>query len=155
IVGHVGVCPTAFEGMGLPPGGITTLHMVDWLGSRGHRAGGSALMRHAHHEARAQYGLVANERARRVTGGGGDRPRAGGTGVQRGLRVGYRWRVPGLGPGARLLRVGRDLARRILNPGRPPRVAVELRRVGEFGPEVGPILDDWRGRAILTGRSPA
>src|SRR4051794_31773157 len=52
IVGHVGICPTVFEGMGLPSGGITTLHMVDWLGSRAHRAVGSALMRHAHQEAR-------------------------------------------------------------------------------------------------------
>src|SRR4051812_5764290 len=48
IVGHVGVCRTVFEGLGLPPGGVTTLHMIDWLGSRAHRSVGSALMQHAH-----------------------------------------------------------------------------------------------------------
>ncbi|WP_020467120.1 GNAT family N-acetyltransferase [Singulisphaera acidiphila] len=154
IVGHVGLCPTAFEGLSLPPGGITTLHMVDWLGSRVHRALGSALMRHAHQKAKTQYVLVANERARRVTGGAGYTPTAEVTVFQKVLRIGYRWRVPGLGPGARLLRVGRDAARKVLNPGRSPQIAVELRQVREFGPEVGPILDDWQARAILTSRSP-
>lgn len=154
IVGHVGVCPTVFEGLGLPPGGIRTLHMVDWLGSRAHRAVGSALMRQAHQGAATQYVLVANERARRVTGGAGYAPAAEVAVFQKVLRAGYRWRVPGLGPAARLLRVGKDSVRMVMHPGRTPRIAVELRRVPEFGPEVDLILDDWRGRAILTGRSP-
>ncbi|SIO33154.1 hypothetical protein SAMN05444166_3844 [Singulisphaera sp. GP187] len=154
IVGHVGLCPTVFEGVGLPPGGIATLHMVDWLGSRSHRSVGSALMRHAHQGVKTQYVLVANERARRVTGSAGYASMAEVTVFQRVLRVGYRWRAPGLGPGARLLRVGRDAVRKLLNPGRSPRVAVELRRVGEFGPEIDPILDDWRARVILTSRAP-
>ncbi|WP_406698372.1 acetyltransferase [Singulisphaera sp. Ch08] len=154
IVGHVGLCPTAFEGGGLPSGGITTLHMIDWLGSRVHRALGTALMRQAHHEGKTQYVLVANAQARRVTGGAGYTPAAEVTVFQKVLRIGYRWRAPGLGPGARLLRVGRDAARKVRNPGRPPQVVVELRQVREFGPEVDPILEGWRTRAILTSRSP-
>src|SRR5690348_7672191 len=37
IVGHVGVCPTVFVGAALPPEGVSTLHMIDWLGAREHR----------------------------------------------------------------------------------------------------------------------
>src|SRR5207249_1577826 len=60
----------------------------------------------------------------------------------------------GPGPAGRLLRVARDAARKAMVPGRPPRVAVALRRVPGFGPEIAPILDDARRRVVLTARSP-
>jgi hypothetical protein len=154
IVGHVGACPTAFEGPGLPPRGVSTLHMIDWLGSREHRSVGTALMRQAQRGAETQYVLVANERARRVTRGAGYEPVAEVPVFRKVLRAGYRWKVPGHGPAGRLLRVARDAARMATNPGRSPRVAVELRRVSGFGPEAARILDDFRTRAVLTGRCP-
>src|SRR5262245_43411975 len=44
IIGHVGIWTTTFEGNGLPSGKVSTLHMIDWLGSREYRALGSSLM---------------------------------------------------------------------------------------------------------------
>ena len=45
VIGHVGICPTAFEGAVIPGGSVATLHMIDWLGSPGHRSVGASLMR--------------------------------------------------------------------------------------------------------------
>lgn len=154
IVGHVGVCPTVFEGPGLPREGVSTLHMIDWLGSRDHRSVGTALMRQAHRGAATQYVLVANERARRVTGGAGYVPVAEVPVFRKVLRPGYRWNESGHGSAGRLLRVARDAARAGLNPGRRPRIAVELREAAEFGPEVARIVADTRARAVLTSRCP-
>ena len=37
VIGHVGICATAFEGAAISGGPVSTLHMIDWLGSPGDR----------------------------------------------------------------------------------------------------------------------
>src|SRR5271165_6937033 len=71
VIGHVGICRTAFEGDAIPGGRIATLHMIDWLGSAEHRSVGASLMRKAHESVPTQFGLGGSEAARRVLKGRG------------------------------------------------------------------------------------
>ena len=50
IIGHLGLCRTAFEGKAIAASGgqASTIHIIDWLGSPDHRAVGMSLMRRAH-----------------------------------------------------------------------------------------------------------
>src|SRR5260370_19500018 len=48
IVGHVGLCPGRFCGVGLPPEGASTVHMIDWLASEAGKGTGAPLMHRAH-----------------------------------------------------------------------------------------------------------
>ena len=50
IIGHLGLCRTAFEGRAINAAGrrVSTIHIIDWLGSPDHRAVGISLMRKAH-----------------------------------------------------------------------------------------------------------
>ena len=156
IVGHVGMVPGRFEGPGLAAP-VSTLHMIDWLGSRapGQRAVGTALMRRAHQEAETQYVLVANARARRVTGASGYKPVAAVPVFRKVLRPRFRFPLSlPLQPG-QALRAARDAARMVLDRGERPRATVALRRVEAFDAELGPILDDARSRAILNPHPPA
>ena len=59
IIGHLGLCRTAFEGQALNVHGgrVSTIHIIDWLGSPEHRAVGTSLMRRAHEDVATQFGL--------------------------------------------------------------------------------------------------
>lgn len=157
IIGHVGICPTVFEGAGLAAEGVSTLHMIDWLGSRAHRSVGAALMRQAHRGTRTQYGLGGSDQGQAVIVGAGYSLVAAVPVFQRVLRAGYRLRVPGPGPAGRLLRAARDLGRTLASRRRAvrPARAVALEAIAAFGPEIAPALDDLHARAIATSRSPA
>ena len=50
IVGHLGLCRTSFRGAGIttPCGRVTTMHIIDWLGSSDERSVGISLMRLSH-----------------------------------------------------------------------------------------------------------
>src|SRR5262249_3244211 len=65
MVGHLGLCRTAFEGRALAGAGgsVPTIHIIDWLGSPGHRAVGLSLMRQAHQEVATQFGLGVSQAA--------------------------------------------------------------------------------------------
>ncbi|MBV8128125.1 MAG: hypothetical protein JO114_10775 [Planctomycetaceae bacterium] len=71
VIGHEGICRTAFEGDAIPSGRIATLHMIDWLGSAEHRSVGASLMRRAHQSVPTQFVLGGTEAARRVLKGRG------------------------------------------------------------------------------------
>ena len=71
VIGHVGICRTAFEGDAIPSGRIATLHMIDWLGSAEHHSIGASLMRRAHESAPTQFALGGSESGRTVAKGGG------------------------------------------------------------------------------------
>ncbi len=66
IVGHVGICPGAFRGPGLPEGGVSTLHMIDWLSERRGAAIGAYLMMRAQRGTATQYVLGSSVAARWV-----------------------------------------------------------------------------------------
>ena len=66
MIGHIGISLTAFEGVAIPGGPIATLHMLDWLGSAGHRSVGVSLMRKANDRAPTQFGLGGGADAHRV-----------------------------------------------------------------------------------------
>src|SRR6516165_8237590 len=59
IIGHIGICRTAFEGCAsaVVGGRAPTIHIIDWLGSPEHRAVGMSLMRRAHEGVPTQFGL--------------------------------------------------------------------------------------------------
>jgi hypothetical protein len=157
IVGHVGICPGAFRGPGLPEGGVSTLHMIDWLSETRGTAIGAYLMMRAQRGIATQYVLGSSVAARRVLDRSGYRLVGGVPGFHKVLRPGYRLRArePGLSGPRRAALWARDLAHRIMRRGRAPRMPVALREVREFGPEVAPILDLYRGRSVFVDRGPA
>ena len=65
IIGHLGLCRTAFEGQALAARGgqVSTIHIIDWLGSPEHRSIGMSLMRTAHQGVATQFGLGVSEAA--------------------------------------------------------------------------------------------
>jgi hypothetical protein len=156
IVGHVGICPGTFRGPGLPAGGVSTLHMIDWLSERRGTAIGAYLMMRAQQGIATQYVLGSSAAARRVLDRSGYRLVGGVPGFHKVLRPGYRLRArePGLGGPRRAALWARDLAHMAMRRGRAPRMPVSLRAVREFGPEVAPILDVYQERAVFLDRGP-
>ena len=65
IIGHLGLCRTAFEGQAINAAGgqVSTIHIIDWLGSPEHRAVGISLMRKAHEGVATQFGLGVSQAA--------------------------------------------------------------------------------------------
>jgi hypothetical protein len=153
IIGHVGICPTAFEGAAISGGSVATLHMIDWLGSAEHRSVGASLMRRAHEGVPTQFGLGGSEAGRTVIKRGGYEPREPIPVYQRILRPSHWLGVPSLNPVQRAARLTRDLVRNLARPARPARTHVELRQVAAFGPEIDRIVEEARTHAILTSRT--
>ena len=65
IIGHLGLCRTVFEGQALSAHGgrVSTIHIIDWLGSPEHPAVGISLMRKAHEDVSTQFGLGVSQAA--------------------------------------------------------------------------------------------
>jgi hypothetical protein len=154
IIGHVGICRTAFEGDAIPGGRITTLHMIDWLGSAEHRSVGASLMRRAHESVPTQFGLGGTEAGRTVIKRGGYEVRDPIPVYQRVLRPSHWLQVPELGFAAKGSRLGRDLVRRALLLAGSAQVRVELRRTSLFDLKIEPITERAKAHAILTDRNP-
>ncbi len=154
VIGHVGICRTAFEGDAIPGGRIATLHMIDWLGSAEHRSVGASLMRKAHERVPTQFGLGGSEAGRTVIKRGGYKTRNSIPVYQRVLHPPHWMRVPALGFAARASHLARDLVRRVLFPPQSAQVRVNLRRISSFDSAIEPITRQAKAHAILTGRSP-
>lgn len=152
IVGHVGICLTAFESSAIaePDHRVGALHMIDWLGSKTHRGVGAGLMRKAHGAAPVQFGLGGSDAGRSVIKGGGYQPMPSVFVHRRALRP-FRWfrRSGNPSPG----QVAR-LAREWIRPKpKHPAVGLELQRVESFGVEIERVANRARKAMILTTRS--
>jgi hypothetical protein len=154
VIGHVGICRTAFEGDAIPGGRIATLHMIDWLGSPEHRSVGTSLMRRIRQNVPTQFVLGGTKAARIVIKGGGYEAKDPIPVYQRVLRPLHWFRVPTFGFVASGSRLARDLVRKALSPARSAQVQVELHRIGSFDREIAPITERAKAHAILTGRDP-
>lgn len=152
IVGHVGICLTAFESSSIaePDHRVGALHMIDWLGSKTHRGVGATLMRTAHRAAPVQFGLGGSDAGRSVIKGGGYQPMPPVFVHRRALRP-FRWFRRGGNPSpGQLARLAREWLRP--KPKRPA-VGLELQRVESFGPEIEGVAHRAREAMILTTRS--
>jgi hypothetical protein len=153
IVGHVGMCPTSFCIHDERARNVSTLQMVDWLGSREHPGVGSMLMRRVHQSGETQYGLGATEAALRVARGVGYEARGAVPVYQCILRPSYRLRI-GEGSAVRnAFSAARDFARVVSRRDRASAVELELRHAATFGPEVEPIIDRIERPVIFTSRT--
>jgi len=157
IIGHLGLCRTVFEGQGIGAHGgrVATIHIIDWLGSHGHRSVGVTLLRLAHQEAATQFHLGVSQAAAAV----GERV---GYDVRSLVAVytsvshpGYWLRTSGSGPLARGWRLARDAASRLTRRYATPRATIILQRASAFGPEIAPVVAKAKLHAILTHRDPA
>jgi hypothetical protein len=155
IVGHLGVCPSRFHGreFGLPPDGVSTLHMIDWLSAKNAVGVGARLMRRAHQATTVQYGFGGSVAGRTVGGRGGYAVVANVPVYHRVLRPLHRLSEPGHGWGGRAARALWDAAGIARRPPKRPKTPIELERVTTFGEEVAPILERYESRAIFTSRS--
>ena len=124
IIGHLGLCRTAFEGQGVagPQGRASTIHIIDWLGSPDHRSVGMSLMRRRTKESMTQFGLGVSQAALVVGERAGYELRSLVPVYIRVLRTGYWLRAGGLGPVERVPRLARDLASRWTRRAAAPRV---------------------------------
>jgi hypothetical protein len=155
LVGHVGICFSAFRGDAIPGGSVATLHMIDWLSADPGAGIGTALMFRANRDTPTQFGLGMTESGRRMAEKIGRLVTTVPV-FQAVLGWDYRLRAAGPGGAGRVARWGRDLARGAIARlrRRAPRAHVELRPVRRFGPEVLPILDAYQAHAVLTDRRP-
>ena len=101
IIGHLGLCRTAFEGRALAAAGgrVETIHIIDWLGSPGARSVGMSLMRRAHQGVPTQFGLGVSPSALVVGERAGYDLRSLVPVYSRVLRPGYWLRAGGLNLG--------------------------------------------------------
>lgn len=155
IIGHVGCAITAWRVAGEPFTAVSTLHMMDWLGSQEHPGVGASLQRQTHRRAETHYGLGGSARARRL--GRASRYEVLGSVpvFQKVLRPGYRLRFGGAGPSRRVLASARDLVRMLRRPGETPAVRIGLRRVETFGSEVDDVLERVEPPLVFTDRQPS
>ena len=156
IVGHVGTCRTAFLGRGIEAP-VETLHMIDWLGSRGHPSVGSSLMRKAHAAAPTQFGLGGSNAGRAVIERGGYDLVAQIPVYQKVLHVRYWFHAGGLTTAQRIPRIAREIVRQSLDSfrARPDsNLPIGSQPVTSFGAEIGPIVEEAAAHAVLTDRSP-
>lgn len=149
LVGHLGICPTAFRGRALPEGEVATLHMIDWLSAAPGSGVGARLMLRAHRGVPTGYGFGGSDAGRAVGGGGGYALVGTVPAYSRVLRPAHAWRA------GRVRQAARDLLRTVQHPPRAPRAALTLRPVQTFGPEIEPILDAYERVVICTDRRPA
>ena len=157
IIGHVGVCPSAFVGgpqQGAGGGPVATFHMVDWLGSVGHPGLGSALMHHVHPMAPTQYILGGTAAARRAFDANHYERLADVPVFQKVLRAGYRLRASSRPSARAVVAASRDALRIASRRGRATEQPLALRRVTEFG-DVQELADASGRSAISTERSAA
>jgi hypothetical protein len=157
IIGHLGVCRTTFEGKALAAAGgrIETLHVIDWLGSPGHKALGASLLRQAQQGVATQFAVGATEVATAIGERSGYVVRDRVPVFTRVLRTRYWLRAGGLRPWQRGLRLARDSAGRWIRRASAPRAVIVPRRAEGFGSEIGPIVEAAGEHAILTSRTPA
>ena len=157
MIGHLGLCRTAFEGHAIKAHGgrVSTIHIIDWLGSSAHRAVGTSLMRKAHEGVATQFGLGVSEAALVVGERIGYELRSLVPVYARVLRASYWMRSSESSLTSRGLRLARDIASRWIQRPVAPRATILLKRVANFGPEIGPIVEEAKTHAILTRRDPA
>jgi hypothetical protein len=156
IVGHLGLCRTAFEGQAIVEAGgqVPTIHIIDWLGSPDHRGVGMSLMRKAHEGVATQFGLGVSQAALVVGERAGYDLRSLVSVYVRVLRAGYWLRKIGMNPLQRGLGLARHAASRWTPTAAPP-ASLELERVAVFGSEIVPIVETAKAHVILTRRDPA
>jgi hypothetical protein len=134
---------------------VSTIHIIDWLGSPQHRAVGTSLMRKAHEGVATQFGLGVSDAALVVGERIGYELRSLVPVYTRVLSTEYWMRSSGSSPISRGLRLARDIASRWLQPPAPPRATIVAKRIDHFGTEIGPIVSHAKSYAILTGRDPS
>jgi hypothetical protein len=132
---------------------VSTIHIIDWLGSPAHRAVGTSLMRKAHEGVATQFGLGVSDAALVVGERIGYELRSLVPVYGRVLRVGYWLRSRESSVASRGPRLVRDVARRWVQRPVSPRATIVLERLLEFGPEIDPIIEQAKTCAILTNRS--
>ena len=156
IVAHLGVCPRAFVSVGFGSEGapIRTVHFVDWLASRAHPSTGLMLMMRGFRTAETQYALGGSAAGRQMAQKVGYETISTVPAYGRILRPAYQWRSADHGILGRLLRVGKDLGRTIVQTRLPPRVRIELLRIQRFGEEVPSILMRFPRTICTTTRTP-
>ncbi len=155
VVGHIGICRTAFEGDVLGPATrIETIHIIDWLGSTEHPGVGTALMRRAHQGVPTQFGLGVSPSALVVGERIGYELRSLVPVYARVLRTDYWRRAGGMTMARRLARLGRDLAWRASHPIPAAPGILRLEQAHAFGAEIEPITDAAKHYVIMTSRSP-
>jgi hypothetical protein len=157
IIGHLGLCRTAFEGQALASQGgrVPTIHIIDWLGSPNHRAIGISLMRKAHEGPATQFGLGVSQAALVVGERAGYELRSLVPVYASTLRAGYWLRTTGLKPSQRYSHLARDVIQSRIQPPAKPQTMFSAQRVSSFGPEVNPIVEQAKTYAILTCRHSA
>jgi hypothetical protein len=154
IIGHLGLCYTAFEGKAITAvgGQVPTIHIIDWLGSPDHRAVGMSLMRKAHSGTATQFGLGVSQAALTVGERAGYELRELVPVFVHVLRPTYWMRARGLSLLSRSLRFARDTTVPWLRFSKPSQLTIVVKRISAFGPEIDPIVEAAKAYAILTRR---
>jgi hypothetical protein len=156
LIGHIGLCPTAFrilrEGAARE---ATAVHVIDWLASPAHPGTGSSLLRKAQTLADATFGLGMTASAKGVSRAFGYQERATIPIFQRVFRPTFRLRSAEDGTLRKGLRAIRDVVRIVTHRARRPKIRLEVRKVDTFGPEIEPILNSVEGPLVLTRRDTA
>jgi hypothetical protein len=154
IIGHLGICRTSFEGQALAGygGHLSTIHIVDWLGSPQHRSVGISLMRKAHRETTTQFGLGVSPSALAVGERAGYALRSLVPVYTHVVRPSYSLRASAPRPYQRWARLAFNQTRNWLRPIAKPHRALTVKRITAFGPEIDPIVQNAQLHAILTRR---
>jgi hypothetical protein len=154
IIGHLGLCRTAFEGQALANynGRLSTIHIIDWLGSPQHRSVGVSLLRKAHQETATQFGLGVSQSALVVGERAGYVLRSLVPVYTRVVRPGYWLRAGNPGRLRGWVKLVLKGARDCIHPMAPAPRVLTLKRVTSFGLEINPIVENAKFHAILTER---
>ena len=157
IVGHIGLCRTAFVGRAITfdCGRVATIHIIDWLGSPGHRSLGLSLMRQAHEGVPTQFGWGSSQVVCAIGERAGYELRGLVSVYTRVFRPGY-WLCAGRSGLAEVgMQLARDAVSLVTRQSTRAPATIVLQRVSTFGSEILPVMTDAKAHAILTDRDPA
>jgi hypothetical protein len=157
IIGHIGICRTAFEGptTAVADGRVATIHIIDWLGSVNHRAVGMSLMRKAHEGVPTQFGLGVSQAALAVGERAGYELRTLVPVYLYVLRTKYWLKTGELSLLHRAIKIALGVIRHWIKPRRAPRATISLKRVACFGDEIAPVVEKVKEAVVLTCRDAA
>lgn len=152
IVGHIGICPRQFVVSGNAETTVSTIHAIDWLGSREHSGSGAFLMLQAFGNSQTQYAVGGSDLAQAVFPRLGFETKPAVAVFHKILAPLHRLRTRDQGFFRKWAGTAKDIGTALKSRARASGQVVELRPASVFTPEVDGLQQESSHRIVASRR---